>query len=251
MQATPLIVDEIHAFFDLKLAFQRDVEEVEKKVYELSKDLENLRLKQEKLSKLAQKQDNEYFKIKVRTLQLHLRKLRAKKGYKQLEFDRIFKILSQIKQTDKVELLDEAIKHKIEKIAEKRVQQEKKENFIPERTNRYLIFNFQRTLYMVPSLPKRILHEVPYFKKKLIYKEKKFPIFPSYLSSVFDKSETSNVVVLRKGLEFFALRYDFFEDEIELTPEELKNKLFEIQNPLPFLKHFIKWRGMKCYFISF
>lgn len=251
MQTTPLIVDEIYTFFDLKLSFQRDLEKVEKSVYELSKELENLRLKQERLSKLVQKQDNEYFKIKVQSLELHLRKLRAKKGYRQLEFDRIFKILSQIKQTDKVELLDEAIKSKIEKIAEKRAKQKKRKNFIPERENRYLIFNFQKTLYMVRSLPKRILHEVPYSKKNLTYKGKKFPIFPSYVSSVFNESEKSNIIILRKGLEFFALRYDFFEDEIELTSNELQNKLIEIENPLPFLKHSIKWKGMKCYYINF
>ncbi len=250
MQTTPSIVDEIYSFFDLKLAFQRDLEEVEKSVYRLSKDLENLRLKHERLSKMAQKHNNEYFKLKVQTLELHLKKLRIKKGYRQLEFDRIFKILSQIKQTDKVELLDEAIKSKIEKIAQTQ-QKKKRKNFIPERENRYLIFNFQKTLYTVPSLPKRILREVPYSKKHLTYKGKKFPIFPNYVSTLFDESYKSNIIVLRKGLEFFALRYDFFEDEIELAPEELKNKLCEIENPLSFLKYFIKWKGMKCYFINF
>lgn len=250
MHPNPVIIDEINEFFDVKLDFQRNLEEVEKKTFEISKDLESLRLKLEKLSKLAEKHDNEYFKLKIRSLELHLKKLRTKKGYRQLEFDRLFKILSQIKQTDKVELLDEAIKSKIEKIARTQVNVKKKKNYIPNRENKYLIFNFQKSLYMLPSLPKRILHNVPFSKKNLVYKGKKFPIFPLYVSSVFGENEKSNVLIVRKGLEFFALRYDFLEDEIELSKEELQQKLLDFPNPLPFIKHFIKWKGMKCYYIS-
>ncbi|MCX7999340.1 MAG: hypothetical protein N3A69_10400 [Leptospiraceae bacterium] len=254
MQANPVIKDEVNKFFQEKFDFQRTLEEVEKKVFELSRDLETLRLKLEKLSKLIQKQENEYFKLKVRSLELNFKKLKAKKSYKQLEFDRLFKILSQIKQTDKVESLDEAIKTKIEKIAKAQVSSQaivrKKKNYIPDRENKYLIFNFQKTLYMIQSLPKRVLHNVPYSKKNLVYKGKKFLIFPSYVSSVFGGVEKSNVVIFRKGSNFFALRYDFFEDEVELKPDELQKKLLDSPKPLPFLKYFFKWKGMKCFYIT-
>lgn len=254
MQPNPVIKDEVNKFFQEKFDFQRILEEVEKKVFELSKDLETLRLKLERLSRLIQKQENEYFKLKIRSLEIQLKKLKTRKGYKQLEFDRLFKILSQIKQTDKVESLDEAIKTKIEKIAKSQVSSQaifkKKKNYIPDRENKYFIFNFQKTLYMIQSLPKRVLHNVPYSKKNLIYKGKKFPIFPSYVSSVFGGVEKSNVVIFRKGSSFFALRYDFLEDEIEMEPDELQKKLLDSPKPLPFLKYFFKWRGMNCFYLT-
>jgi hypothetical protein len=243
--------EDFQFFFDLKLSLIRDIEKLEKEIYCSSIQLDEIQLKAQKLSFISQKHNHQYFKIKLHSLLLQLEKLKSKKGYKKLEFDRLYSLLSKLKESEKVEFLNEVIQKKIEKIAKTQLESKKQVLNIPDRENKYYLLSFQRVLYIIKSLPKRILSDVKYSQKNIVYKNKKFPVFPTQPLVLDDGKSSSKLMIVRDKKEFLGIRYDFLDTIVEFSREELEERSFPIEKPISSISKFIKWKGQRCYLIDF
>lgn len=68
---------------------------------------------------LAGKNDSPYFQIRLKNLKKQLETFVKNKGYEKQEFDRIYHQLGKMKQNDSVEFLDESLRNRLERIAQK------------------------------------------------------------------------------------------------------------------------------------
>jgi hypothetical protein len=244
------VIEDSRYFFDLKLEIQRDVHVLEKAVYDFSGRLDEVRQKVERLNQLAEKHGSEYFTLKIKSLQSQIQKIKKKKGYNKIEFDRLLSMLSKIQESERVEFLSEAIRAKIEKIAETSLNQKKKNIHVPDRKNKYFLFNFQRILYLVKSLPKRIMYNVSFSQKGIVFRNQRFPIFPSNPMSMDSETMDSKLVIIRNGTKFLGLRYDFFETELEMDENEIEERTHTLEQSNAFIRKYIKWKGQKCYILE-
>ena len=114
-----IIPRETREFFDLKNKLVEEIENYEKKVFSEKENLEQIQKTFDRLWEMLDKNDSEYFRLRLDTLDKLLKRNIEKRAYKKIEFDRMFKVLDKIKQNDSVEFLNEAIKNRIEKISGK------------------------------------------------------------------------------------------------------------------------------------
>ncbi|EMG21225.1 hypothetical protein LEP1GSC150_3297 [Leptospira interrogans serovar Copenhageni str. LT2050] len=106
-------------FFDLKRKFEVILEEVEKKTFDQKDEIRELESLWEEMFELAGKNDSPYFQIRLKNLKKQLETFVKNKGYEKQEFDRIYHQLGKMKQNDSVEFLDESLRNRLERIAQK------------------------------------------------------------------------------------------------------------------------------------
>ena len=245
------IHEEVREFFDTKNKLVQEIEKYEKKVYSEKKDLANIRKIQESLWTIVDKSKSEYFKIRLLTLDKLLKRNEEKRGYRKIEFDRIFKILSKIKEDDAVEFLNEGIRNRIEKISEKlfrgthQMELESEDNF-------YLL-TYKSLSFIVRSYEKKILQDVDATKSYVRIKNKRYPLFPAYTGlKTGDDFELDycNVLILKVRTEYKCLRFDHIETITDLSYDYLHAKMIPLEEPIQEIKHYIKLRGKRVYYLD-
>lgn len=244
-------VDQTRQFYDLKNAIVAELEKIENSVYENNSLLDGLDRKLEKIYSIALDLENEYFILRLQTIRNQYQKFKTKKGYRRIEFDRLFKLCQKLQESNTVEFFNEAIQARIQKISANYYAKKLNQKIQPTilRENKYIVYTFQKMYFVVKSLPKRILYNVPYSLKRVRFMEEAFDIFP-FIPFANPETGKSKLLILRHGIDFKPLRMDAVESEIELFPEEIQNKTRPLEGNGQ-IKKFLRWKGNNCYLIEF
>ncbi len=245
-------IDETRKFYDLKNEIFAELGSLENSIYEQNSKLDDLDRKIEKLYTVALELKNDYFVLRIQTIRNLYRKLRTRKGYRQVEFDRLFRLCQKLQESNSVDFFNEAIQKRIQKISANYHAQKlnQKPSLEDLRENKYLVYTFQKMYFLVKSLPKRILHNVPYSRKRIRLLEETLDLFP-FVPFENTPQGVSKVMILRHGIDFKPLRFDAIQSEIELFPEEIQKKAKVLSGIGGGIKKFYKWKGNNCYFIEF
>ncbi len=246
------IHEEVREFFDTKSQLVTEIERYEKKVYSEKKDLANIKKILEKLWSLVDKSRSEYFRIRLVTLDMLLKRNEEKRGYRKIEFDRIFKVLSKIKEDDGVEFLNEGIKNRIEKISEKLFRST--HQLEPENEDFFYLLTYKSLSFIVRSYQKKILQDVDATKSYVRIKNKRYPLFPAYTGlktsdQDFDL-EYCNVLILKVRTEYKCFRFDHIETITDLSYDYLHAKMIPLEEPIQEIKHYIRMKGKRVYYLD-
>ncbi|MBP9887972.1 MAG: hypothetical protein KBF93_16865 [Leptospiraceae bacterium] len=247
-----IIPRETREFFDLKNKLVEEIENYEKKVFSEKENLEQIQKTFDRLWEMFDKNDSEYFRLRLDTLDKLLKRNIEKRAYKKIEFDRMFKVLDKIKQNDSVEFLNEAIKNRIEKISEKIVRSKQKIK-APQKDTFYLL-TYKSLSFLVRNYPKKILYDVDATKDFVKIKRERYPIFPAY-TGIKNKDkdfqlEYCNILILKVRTEYKCLRFDEMESVNDLTYVSLNTKLIPLTEPMQDVKHYIRIRGKRVYYLD-
>lgn len=247
-----IISKETREFFDLKNKLVEEIEKYEKKVYSEKEDLKQIQSTLNRLWEMLDKNDSEYFKLRLDTLDKLLKRNTEKRAYKKIEFDRMFKVLDKIKQNDSVEFLNEAIKNRIEKISEKIVRS--KQKLKTAQKDGFYLLTYKSLSFLVRSYPAKILYDVDATKDFVKIKTERYPIFPAYTG--IPKTERDfqleycNILILKVRTEHKCLRFDEIETVTDLTYTSLNTKLIPLTEPMQDVKHYIRIRGKRVYYLD-
>jgi hypothetical protein len=113
---------------------------------------------------------------------------------------------------------------------------------------------FQESIYVVPSVYKKVVKNIDYSVKYLSYNTKKvsiFPLSPIQIEYPNLKPEKSNLLILRLLDGYRCIRYDSLLSEEIIEENELKERKIETGSNMEDLKHFIRWRGRNCFFLDY
>ncbi|MCB1177482.1 MAG: hypothetical protein KDK36_07890, partial [Leptospiraceae bacterium] len=140
-------------FIDLRNEVIAELCEIEESIYNANGEIDSLERKINRLYSIALELENEYFILRLQTIQNQFRKFRSKKGYRQLEFDRLFKLLEKLKDTDTVDFLNSAIKNRIDRIAKGVANKKVFRKVEPSelRENKFIVYTFQKLFFVVKS----------------------------------------------------------------------------------------------------
>lgn len=246
------IAKETREFFDLKNQLVEEIEKYEKKVYSEKEDLEQIQNTFNRLREMLAKNDSEYFKLRLDTVEQLLKRNVQKRAYRKIEFDRIFKTLDKIKQNDSVEFLSEALKNRIEKISEKIVRSKRKTK--PASTDTFYLLTYKSLNFLVRNFPTQILYDVDATKDFVKIKRQRYPLFPAYTGIKDNEKdftlEYCNVLILKVRTEYKCIRFDNIETISDLTPVSLKAKLIPLSEPMQDIKHYIRFKGKRVYYLD-
>lgn len=252
MRNQSIIPKETREFFDLKNKLVEEIEIYEKKVYSEKENLEQIQKTFNRLWEMLDKNESEYFRLRLDTLDKLLRRNAEKRAYKKIEFDRIFKVLDKIKQDDSVEFLNEAIKNRIEKISEKIVFSQQKNK--PVEKDGFYLFNYNSLNFLVRNYPCKTLQETDATKNFVKIKGERYPIFPSYLrlgnEPIEFQLEYCNLLILKIGNGYKCFRYHEMELITDLTHSSIQSKLIPLSESIQNVKHYIRIRGKRVYYLD-
>ena len=247
-----IIPKETREFFDLKNRLVEEIENYEKKVYSEKEDLEKIQSTFDRLWTMLDKNDSEYFRLRLDTLDKLLKRITEKRAYRKVEFDRIFKILEKIKQADSVEFLNEAIKNRIEKISEKIVRS--KQKIKPPQKDFFYLLTYKSLNFLVKNYPKRILYDVDATKDFVKIKKQRYPLFPAYTGLKKNENdfilEYCNVLILKVRTEYKCIRFDTIETINDLSYAYLNTKMVPLSEPMQEVKHYIRLKGKRVYYLD-
>ncbi len=240
------IIQESREFFDLKNRLQIEIEEFEKQIHSEKENIEKIYSSLAQLKNFIQQSQSPYFKIKLDTLETFLNHALLKRKYTKIEFDRIFKTLEKIKETETSEFLNQAIQNKIQKISENfsdvKVQTKDVDIFYK--------FSYNTVDYFVRGYSKRILYGIDASKKILRIKKEAFPIFPRYIKKSKNEIEYCNLLILKVRTSYQCLRFDKLEIIEDLTFHSLEKKLIPLDLKMEEIKSYIRYKGKRLYFLD-
>lgn len=107
---------------------------------------------------------------------------------------------------------------------------------------------------MVRNYPKRILYEADATKDFIRIKNVRYPLFPAYTG--IDRSrgefhlEYCNILILKVRTEYRCFRFDELESISDLTYSSLKTRLIALSEPVKDIKHYIRIRGKRVYYLD-
>ncbi len=109
-------------------------------------------------------------------LQVFVNTLKLRKGYQKDDFDRIYHTLEKIRNEDRIEFLDSALKNRISKVAGSLAKLDSPNKGIQkDLTNKeiFTAFKVGGVHFLIPKRPHRILKSIPAFKSQMsVNKEK-------------------------------------------------------------------------------
>ncbi|EKP04568.1 hypothetical protein LEP1GSC132_4237 [Leptospira kirschneri str. 200803703] len=212
-------------FFDLKRKFEVILEEVEKKTFDQKDEIRELESLWEEMFELAGKNDSPYFQIRLKNLKKQLETFVKSKGYEKQEFDRIYHQLGKMKRNDSVEFLDESLRNRLDRIAQKHYSPGDMISVATSKKGKHYITFRCGTIYFVTDWSSyTVLKDLDRRKNTVEYKGSVYRIFPS--SFVYGPSEeeyrnenflTMNLLVLKResGLEFY--RFDTLGEILQIN----------------------------------
>jgi hypothetical protein len=168
-------------FFTEKVKLEEALIDFEKLILEGNDYLEKIEQALSTMQILAEENKSAYFLQRVKKLHVFFHTLRLRKGYSKEDFDPMYHILEKIKNEDRIEFLDSALKNRISKVARSLTPSPVK------RLDRQLdlkdkeIFTAFKTggvHFLVSKKPYRILKNIPAFKSRLTLNGKRIPLFP-------------------------------------------------------------------------
>ena len=95
-----IIPRETREFFDLKNKLVEEIENYEKKVFSEKENLEQIQKTFDRLWEMLDKNDSEYFRLRLDTLDKLLKRNIEKRAYKKIEFDRMPTFWAAMRDTE-------------------------------------------------------------------------------------------------------------------------------------------------------
>ena len=243
------IVQDTREFFDLKNRLQLELEEFEKKVFSEKENLNKIYDTFYELKSFVRKKESNYFQLKVSSLESLLNRLTIKRKYQKIEFDRVFKTLEKIKETESSEFLNQAINHRIQKITEK---------FLPytppveleKKGDKFYRFSYKGLDYLVKGFPKKFLLGADASKRFLRIGEVKVPIFPISNSADQENFQSCNILLLKVRTQYSCYRYDTLEEVYDIPYLNFEKKLIKLDIAKTEINSYIRYKGKRHYYID-
>lgn len=242
---------DVRDFFDRKNQLVAEIESYERKVYSEREDLERIDKLFKQLLVLVEKTKSEYFRLKLSTLEKLLNRIQEKRNYRKIEFDRIFKTLEKMKEDESIEFLNEGIKNRIEKISERIVRSSQKLEI--ETKNKFFLLTYKSLSFLIRDCEKKILQDVDATKSYIRIKNKRYSLFPAYTGLKTDEDaplDYCNVLIVKTKGDYKCFRFDKMETVTDLTYDYLQAKLVELTEPVQDIKHYIRLRGKRVYYLD-
>ncbi len=243
------IIQDSREFFDLKLRLRLELEEFEKKVYSENESLNKIYGTLYELKSFVRKTESHYFQIKVNNLENLLNSLITKRKYKKIEFDRVFKTLEKIKETESSEFLNQAINYRIEKISEKFIPKTPK-LLVDKNSNKFYRFNYKGLDYLVKAYPKKFILGADASKKFLRIGEEKFLIFPMFNFTEEENFQSCNILILILQNTFKCFRYNSFEEIYDIPYLNFEKKLTSLDLSTTEINSYLRYKGKRHYYIN-
>lgn len=108
--------------------------------------------------------------------------------------------------------------------------------------------------FLVRYYPNQILKDVDATKDFVRIKKHRYPLFPSYTG--LNKNEKDftldycNVIILKVRTEYKCIRFDEMEIVNDLTYTNLNKRLIPIKKPMHDIKHYIRIKGKRIYYLD-
>ncbi|ALE40032.1 hypothetical protein KQY10_03900 [Leptospira interrogans] len=249
-------------FFDLKRKFEVILEEVEKKTFDQKDEIRELESLWEEMFELAGKNDSPYFQIRLKNLKKQLETFVKNKGYEKQEFDRIYHQLGKMKQNDSVEFLDESLRNRLERIAQKHYSpgdMTSSEVVATSKKGKYYITFRCGTIYFITDWSSyTVLKDLDRRKNTVEYKGSVYRIFPSAFVYGLSEEEyrnenflTMNLLVLKResGLEFY--RFDTLGEILQINEGTFLKGLKPIESSEidKRIRNYFRKAGIRYYYI--
>lgn len=244
------IVQDTREFFDLKNRLQLELEEFEKKVFSEKENLNQIYETFYELKSFVRQTESNYFQIKVNSLESLLNRLTIKRKYQKIEFDRVFKTLEKIKETESSEFLNQAINHRIQKITEKFLPYTPPPAEIEKKGDKFYRFSYKGLDYLVKAYPKKFLLGVDASKKYLRIGNEKFPIFPIFNLTDEENFQSCNVLLLNIRTSYKCYRYDVLEEVYDIPYLNFEKRLNKLDISKTEINSYIRYKGKRHYYID-
>ncbi|GBF51003.1 hypothetical protein LPTSP4_25340 [Leptospira ryugenii] len=191
-------------FFTEKIRLEQAVIDLEKMIMETDPLFQKIDHSLLKMKEIADQNDSTYFLQRVKKLDALIHALKIKKHYAKDEFDGIYHTLEKIRNEDRIEFLDSALKNRIAKVAKnlQKADPELPTQDLKHKT-RYTIFKTDGVLFLLPYQSFKILRQIPAYKSHIVLNGRKIPLFPGkgFAIDDQDKSKQKKNVLLITNAE--------------------------------------------------
>ncbi len=249
------VVKDANLLFDLKESFVQNLSEVEKEIFELNSKIKKLEEILQRMSVVARNNNSQYFQKRILKAQNLIKIFIEKKGYGKKEFDSLFHEIGKVKRSDSIELLNESLKNRLEKISEIKFKSENldaKKKAIDKST--YLVFRFLSVNFIVENSPKKIIRNVDRLKTKCKIEGKTYPVFPTAgfgldpSERIFD--EFCDLLILKTETGYRCFHFDELGLPVHFSKDTFGQMLKKTEKPLNFIQYYIKWKGVRYYYLT-
>lgn len=189
-------------FFTEKVRLEEALIEFEKLIMDATTYLDTIDASISNMQTLAEENESAYFLQRVKKLHVFFNTLKLKKGYSRDDFEPIYHVLSKIKNEDRIEFLDSALKNRISKVAKSLAPVASKKEHVPELKDGkdvFTAFKVGGVYFLIPKRPYKILKNLPAFKSSMILNSKRIPLFPGrgFLLDDENKNAKKNVILIQ------------------------------------------------------
>ncbi len=193
-----------NTFFTEKVKLEEALIGFEKLIVEGNDYLDSIENSLDHMREIAETHNSAYFLQRVKKLQVYYHTLKLKKGYQKDDFDPIYHLLEKIKNEDRIEFLDSALKNRISKVAKNLSNVKQNENIFPDSLKNkeiFTAFKIGGVYFLIPKRPFRILKNIPAFKSRMSINKEKISLFPGpgFLIQEDDKQLKKNVLLVENG----------------------------------------------------
>lgn len=168
-------------FFTEKVKLEQALIDFEKLILEGNAYLESIASSLTVMQALAEEHNSAYFLQRVKKLQTYFHMLQLKKGYNRDDFDPLYHMLDKIKNEDRIEFLDSALKNRISKVArnltETKSQKSKSQRSLADKEI-FTAFKIAGVHFLIPKRPHRVLKNIPAFKSRITLNQERISLFP-------------------------------------------------------------------------
>jgi hypothetical protein len=217
-------------FFTEKIKLEQALIDFEKLILEGDAFLQIIESALANMQSLAEENKSAYFLQRVKKLHVFFHSLKLHKGYSKDDFDPMHHVLEKIKNEDRIEFLDSALKNRISKIA-KNLSPEKSEQ-TKDLANKeiFTAFKVGGVYFLIPKRPYRILKNIPAFKSSMSFNKIKVPLFPGpgFLISENEKESKKNVLLIQStSSKQEGFYYDELLEDWAITKDSIKGMMKE------------------------
>jgi hypothetical protein len=238
-------------FYDLKAKAEVLLDKIEKSIFYNNEQMYQFESLLQSMLSTANQEGLLYFQERLKSIQEKFETFRTKKSYRKNEFNRLYSLLGKLNEGDKLNLISNVYNERQNKTNIDSGEMIVK--LVPS-FDKYLILQFQESIYVVPNVHKKILNNINYTIKYLSFNRKKvsiFPLAPIKVDLPFPKSESSKLIVLRFIDGYRCVRFDKLLSEEVFDDNELKERMKDSGSRLEDLRSFIVWRGRNCLFLNY
>ena len=218
-----------------------------------AKDIDKFEVILKKLKLQANEQNFIYFEERLKSIQDRFNTFLEKRKDTKKDLNKIFNLFEKIKDDERSNLINSklvnSLSNKKNSISPIEKKDKKKKSL-----DRYLVLQFQKSIYIVPDLKKKIIKNISYKTKYLSFKKQKISIFP--LSPVEvdyneNSKKVSQILILNTLEGYKCIRFDDFIQEENFDDIELNERKIESGSHYEDLKNFIRWRGRNCLLLDY